>query len=264
MYVCISCAFICPTCTHLKASLVSQSRAIAETDYAKALSKCHSQQGGYSVNCSVASCWKDIQGSGMSLSQQHNQFGTMCSQVSQKLGKTIDNTKNVKTKLMANQKKLLATKSQKRAVWSKTKAAYYDAVKQAETAVLNRDAGKGQNLDKKQMAKLEKAVQVGSASVESTHQAYQKAVHELRKIEQQHETERANMLAEFQQLEMERLLALRKQLERFRQAHEFLKNSLDQIIVMVNAGEKAVDLDKDIQDFIGEHTTGLQPTEHTQ
>jgi len=141
---------------------------------------------------------------------------------------------------------------------------YRDAVKACEAAIIARDSGRTQNLQAKQMAKLEKAVSDSVKALELADASYQKTVAALKAIQEQYERDIVTFMQTMEDLENLRLASLRDQLTKFGQQHEFMRGVLDQVIAAFNQTLSEVNCAQDVQEFIKATTTGAQHEAHVQ
>lgn len=208
------------------------------------------------------SSWKEMKNAAMSIANQHIQFASMCNEASSTLEKGILEVKVVKAKLNDRHQKLLKDRENKRNAHQKAREAYASAVKAAELAVTQRDAGRQQNVPDKQLAKLETVVRDRTKTVDTTNKAYQKAVAALKDAQVLMEKETYSMMQQFEDLEKRRLQLLHEQIKRFSQQHEFWKSSLEQTAVFLATTVAEIDPPKDLHDYIAGTKTGTPAEPH--
>jgi hypothetical protein len=170
--------------------------------------------------------------------------------------------KHVKGKNVQQHRKLSAEKKKRAENHNACKKRYYEAVKSAEAATINLDAGKSQNLPDKHIQKLDRSKSASLKSVEVAHATYQKSVEELKAAQVTFDNSVADMLQEFELLEKKRLASLQEQGKRYANSHDFLKSAIEQIAVLQHEGANAAKVDEDIQAFLKANKTGASPPEH--
>jgi len=239
-----------------------EERGQIEDQYAKALEKSDQHYKDFEEKTSLSLCWNNCRNGNNQTAKQHGQLALTCLDIAKALEETSKEIKDVKHKNVAQQKRLLAEKKRRAEIHNACKKRYYEAVKAAELASLNLDAGKSQNLPENKLQKLEKSKAGGLKSVELAHSTYQKSVEELKAAQVEFDTKVADMLHEFEALEKKRLSTLHDQGKRFSNSHDFLKSAIEQIAVFLHEGANAAKIDDDIQAFLKANKTGALPPEH--
>jgi len=118
--------------------------------------------------------------------------------------------KNVKMKSQTTNTRLLTEKKKRQARHDMCKKSYYEAVKAAETATINLQNGKDQNLPDKSLQKLERTKKTQLKLVDDSHDAYKKSVTSLQEIQEEYDKTMALILQELEVLEVKRLTVLKK------------------------------------------------------
>ena len=209
-------------------------------------------------------CWKDVVSNAVSLGKQHEQFATTCNEIMATLDKLIIEVKNTKTSLQARYKKVCEDVKVKTTRHDKSKQIYYDSVKAAETALLNRGTGRQQNLPDKTIAKLEDKARSTLRDVAIQHENYKKSVDILQEAQTNYDASIVDIMAQFERLERQRFDILHKQLERYAVAHDFLKSAVEQMALLLHKSVAAVNIPRDVQEFIKAHDAGTKPKPHVE
>jgi hypothetical protein len=71
-------------------------------------------------------------------------------------------------------------------------------------------------------------------------------------------------MQQFEKLERVRMKILHELFDRYAQSHDFFKSSVEQIAIVLHRSTDAINIPKDIQDFIKLHDQGTKPKEHAQ
>jgi hypothetical protein len=137
-------------------------------------------------------------------------------------------------------------------------------VKQAETAVMNRDAAHEQKMPDKAVQKAETRAKQCLKEVETLHSQYQKSVTTLQEAQATHDVTVVDLLQQFEKLERTRLRVFLDQLERFAGQHDGLNANLESVAASLHQQTKAVNISADIQEFIRANASGKAPTPHVE
>jgi len=239
-----------------------EERAQIEETYGKALEK-FAKVSDLDEETSLSKTFIDSKDGAIRCSKQHIQFGVSCAEIAAALDKIINEIKNTKTKLNLTFQKFNREEKNRSAAHIKAKKEYIDAMKAAESATLALRDGKKRG-EPKALEKLEKAEKTSVKNLENATSAYKKSVEALRGIQETLRKETAIMLGTFEDLELRRLTIMHEQLDRFAQSHDFLKSSMDQIALFLHSAVNAVNVKKDIQDFITKTATGKEPQPYVE
>ena len=213
---------------------------------------------------SIANVWKEIRDTGLSQMKQQEAFASGCHDIAVALETQIVEIKKSKTTLHATYTKLVADVKKKQQLHDKAKEVYYEAVRQSEVAVMNRDSAVEQRLPDKQIQKAEARAKQCLKEVESLHSAYQKSVTTLQEAQQTHDVTVVDLLQQFEKLERNRLKIFLEQLDRFASQHDQLKANIDLITASLHQQVAAVDLAADVNNFIKTNASGKPPAPHVE
>lgn len=230
-------------------------RMVIEEQYYKSLEKLVKSHSEFEATSSLNVTWKASLDATTSLANQHSQLVAFHKEMSKQMDDRMKEMKTAKTEIHKSWSYLLndcITKSKKH---EKAKQRYVDAVKTAETAVINRDNGlKEQFVDKKQKA-LEEKVKSSLKEVEQSHSAYEESVRLFKAAQELYDQKTLEYLEEFEAIERKRAEFIRHMFTRFTQFHEILKSSLDQTCLLLNKGIEQVDIQKDLDQFVTQYET---------
>jgi len=213
---------------------------------------------------SLGALWHEMKESGVAQAKAQDQFATVCMEIAAALEAQIVEVKKTKTALHDKWTKLLADVKKKSLAHDKAHKEYLDSVKQAETAIMNRDAAHEQKMPDKAVQKAETRAKQALKEVDTLHQAYQKAVGQLQEAQAQQDATCADLLTQFERLERARMQVFLEQLDRWASQHDTLKAQLDSVAASLHTHANAVNIDADVQEFIRTHTTGKQPPPHVE
>lgn len=231
--------------------------------WVKAMKKA-SEQPELEGSSSIGNVWKEIKETGAAQMRQQEAFAAGCHEISQALEAQIVEVKKTKTALLATFTKLVADVKKKQQIHDKSKDVYYESVKQAETAVMNRDAAIEQRMADKAVQKAEARAKQTLKEVDSLHAAYQKAVQSLQEAQQQHDVTVVDLLQQFEKLERSRMRIFLDQLDRFAAQHDTLKTNMEQVAQSLHQQVTAVDIESDVQEFIKTSATGKPAAPHVE
>lgn len=172
--------------------------------------------------------------------------------------------KTVKTKLHAAYTKSVGDVKKRQQTHDKARDSYYDSVKQAETAVINKDAAEHTQMPAKAVQKLAQRVDQTKREVDTLHAAYKKSVEQLQEAQTAHDALVADALMQFEKLERARLQVMLQQLSKFAHLHDGVQATAEEVRTVLVAGVSKVNTDADVTAFIKAHITGAKPAPHVE
>ena len=230
---------------------------------AKSLKKA-SEQPELDASSSLGALWHEMKETGLAQSKAQEAFAVSCTEMCTALESQIVEVKKHKTLLHERWTRMLADVKKKAAAHDKAKDQYYESVKQAETAIMNRDAAHEQKMPDKAIQKAETRAKQALKEVDTLHAAYQKGVQQLQEAQQTHDVTCVDLLQQFEKLERARMAVFLEQMRRFATQHDTLKAQLDSIAASLHTHCNAVNIDADMQEFIRATATGKAPAAHVE
>jgi len=133
-----------------------EERSKIEEQYASSLAKLVAKTPDFEVPSSYTRCWTELKSTTKNLSEQHSQLATaFTKEIGAVLDSTMNRLKSSKTALLKEHQNLEADLKRKQSNHDRAYSRYKDAVKQAETAVLNYDSGQKEHLPEKTQKALD-------------------------------------------------------------------------------------------------------------
>jgi hypothetical protein len=170
--------------------------------------------------------------------------------------------KDIKTKGQDAIAKAQKDKAYKHKTHTSCKQTYVDSVKQAETAVLNLNAARSQNLPEKQMKPIESKVKDCQKAVDKSHKAYLTAVQELIAAQKFCDAEIAQYLTQFEALEKSRLNQMADCARKVAAADDSVRQGMEASYKSFINVSNLVKVNTDVQGYISENYTGKQPEQY--
>lgn len=242
-----------------------EERASIEDTYAKSLQKLAKSCPEFEVKSSISKCWTDLRDSTINLSKQHTAFSvSLVKDIGVAVEKEMQSLKKEKTDMQKQHEKVASERQKRQTNHARAFARYQEAVKQADTAVLNRDAGQKENLPEKNMRALEDRVKSCLKEVDKSHASYEDCVRALKEIQVAYDEKLREHLEKFEILERNRQTIFVDQFNKVASSHEVVKSGLEGVLMALHKGISEVTLDQDIQDFIDAREPKEQPPPHVE
>jgi hypothetical protein len=239
-------------------------RADGEVTYARHL-QLASKHGDFKLKekSNIAQCWSQTRDAAITLSRQHEQLGTTCKQIASVLEKSIVDMKTVKTQAQNSHKKLLQDLNRRKNIHDRAQNTYTGALSSAE-AVHHQHNSMAPSTTEKNRMKIEVKLRSALSNLDSAHIEYKSAVSTYKQCQENYDVQLAVLLTSMEEAEKRRITVLLEQLSRFSQSHDFIKNSLNQILLFVNKGLAAVHVDDEVYKCVVTHRTGHLHPEHVR
>jgi len=240
-----------------------EERAKIEETYAHSLQKLQAKEKDFEAAGCHGKCWADFRSATKTLADQHLELATKLNkEIGSALDEKVKSLKVGKEKMMAEHKTLEKELAKRQSNHDKAQARYRDAVKAAETAVINKETGSKENLPAPKQQALENKVKTAFDKVDSSQQEYRSAVHELKACQEQWDAKLREHLDAFEGLERDRLNCLTEQFTRVSEGHSTLSSAVSQLVIFLENGIKEIAAEADIHAFITQHLPDGQPPPH--
>jgi len=236
-------------------------RLDAETSFGKDLQKAAQKAGVLSERGTVSEAYNSLRASHEQLHRQHSEFAN---QLKREVITPIDTIKKDQSKQKDNLEKTVSrvTKDLEKAKdnLKKSKVKYHDLSKQSEQAlVMYEKAQQDPTTQSAKLTKLNTSQQQLKKETETADSQYRTAIKEFNSAQQKYEEGIKGVLVEFQEMDEKRIVTLKESYKKYIFYSETLLSGLEQNKIMLIKVFDNIDAFSDIQAFIEEKKTNLNP-----
>mmetsp|Transcript_50685 Transcript_50685/g.99283 ORF Transcript_50685/g.99283 Transcript_50685/m.99283 type:complete len:518 (+) Transcript_50685:65-1618(+) len=213
-------------------------------------------------NSGVSQCINDVRTSVVSISTQHSQFGTVCSEIVTDLDKMLTEIKTCKARFVLTYDKLNKEKEKKFIHHNKLQKVYGDAVQKAEASVQALEEAKRTNQAAKVVQRLEKTTAKDVHNSNDAEAEYIKAVGALKEAQECFDQEVCRMQDEAQQLEARRLQMVTDQLTRYTEQQQSIMAIHDKVHAVATGKLQSVNVASELKAFVAAKNSGTAAPPH--
>lgn len=230
-------------------------RAKIEDQYAKAMTNV-CKLAPFENDGTITACWLNVTSTGSSNAGQHSQFSTMCNDVAAELDKLVVFLRQTRQSAMERHDKVFKARDLAQKAHAKAKSFYHECISKAEKAITDLETAKASGIHAKKVPQLTKTATSCIQAVDKSNTDYKKAVESLEHSEADYDRTVHALLEEIETAETKRSTLCKALFQRYTQAQEFMKHSLEQIQTVSFQVLLAADPDLDRRNFISAAYTG--------